>query len=252
MQHQHKLRALLLTAAMALTIEKTDAQSESDRYELGAQAGVFAYQGDLSPSPLGSYKTLRPALGIFAARRMTDRIAARVGLNVGRLAGNEGRYKTPAFREQRNLRFSTPMTEFAGHLVWSPYGNSKRAGAWVPYAAVGGGLAWLRIRPDASGVTGPFAATEISSIAAQLAADAGHRKPRMIPSLQLGAGIRYQWRAAWAIQAESLYRYLPTDYLDGFSQAVNPKTRDQYMTHSVGVVYCSGRGGRMDCPQNVF
>jgi hypothetical protein len=228
------------------------AQSSAGRYEFGAQAGVFAYQGDLSPSPIGSYKTLRPALGISAARRLGDRYALRLGLNLGRIAGDEGKYATPGWRQERNLRFSTPVTELAGHVIWKPFGDAGRMGAWTPYTAIGGGLALLRIRPDASGVSGSFASTETGSIATQLAADAARPKPRIMPSLQLGAGIRYQFRPQLALQAETSYRYLPTDYLDGFSRAVNPDTRDQYMTHSIGVVYCSGRGGRTGCPTNVF
>lgn len=227
-------------------------QLTKGRYEFGAQAGVFAYQGDLSPSPVGSYKTLRPALGISAARRLGDRYALRLGLNLGRIAGDEGKYSTPAWRQERNLRFSTPVTELAGHVIWKPFGDAGRAGAWTPYAAVGGGLALLRIRPDASGVNGRFASTETGSIATQLAEDAARPKPRVMPSLQMGAGIRYQFRPQWALQLETSYRYLPTDYLDGFSRAVNPDTRDQYMSHSIGVVYCSGRGGRIGCPKNVF
>ncbi len=227
-------------------------QRTDGRYEFGAQAGVFAYQGDLSPSPIGSYKTLRPALGISAARRLGDRYALRLGLNQGRIAGDEGKYSSPAWRQERNLRFSTPVSELAGHFIWKPFGDAGRAGAWTPYAAVGGGLALLRIRPDASGVNGRFASTETGSIATELAEDAARPKPRVMPSLQMGAGIRYQFRPQWALQAETSYRYLPSDYLDGFSRAVNPETRDQYMTHSIGVVYCSGRGGRIGCPKNVF
>lgn len=250
-----KTVALLMILTIALTFPgfySASAQSAAGRYEFGLQAGVFAYQGDLSPSPIGSYKTLRPALGISAARRLGDRYALRLGLNLGRIAGDEGKYSTPAWRQERNLRFSTPVTELAGHVIWKPFGDAGWAGAWTPYAAVGGGLALLRIRPDASGVNGRFASTETGSIATELAEDAARPKPRVMPSLQMGAGIRYQFRPQWALQAETSYRYLPTDYLDGFSRAVNPETRDQYMTHSIGVVYCSNRGGRTGCPKPVF
>ena len=243
---------LLIIAIASCIFSPVLGQTSTGKYEFGAQAGVFAYQGDLSPSPIGSYKTLRPAIGISAARRLGDRYSIRLGLNLGRIAGDEGKYKTPAWRQERNLRFSTPVTELAGHFIWKPFGDAARVGAWTPYAALGGGLALLRIRPDASGVNGIFASSETGSIAAQLAADMARPKPRIMPSLQMGAGIRYQFRPQWALQAETSYRYLPTDYLDGFSKAVNPDTRDQYMTHAVGVIFCSGRGGRMACPKNVF
>lgn len=222
------------------------------KFEFGAQAGVFAYQGDLSPSPAGSFKTLRPALGLSAARRLGDRYAIHLGLNLGRIAGDEGKYTTPAYRQERNLAFSTPVTELAGHFIWKPFGDAGHVGAWTPYVAAGAGLALLRIRPDASGVSGAFAATEGGAFTAALATDMARPKPRLMPSLQMGAGIRYQLRPQWALQAETSIRYLPTDYLDGFSRAVNPDTRDQYMTHSVGVIYCSGRGGRMACPKKVL
>jgi hypothetical protein len=245
----HSVFITLILIAMALV---ADGQTIRGKYELGAQAGVFVYQGDLSPSPLGSFKTLRPALGLWAARRLGDLYAIRLGLNLGRIAGDEGKYSDPAYRKERNLAFSTPVTELAGHFIWKPFGDPGRVGAWVPYAAVGGGLALLRVRADASGVSGAFATSEGSDFTNALAADMARPKPRLMPSLQMGAGIRYQFRPQWAIQAETSMRYLPTDFLDGFSRAVNPDTRDQYMTHSVGVVFCSGRGGRMACPKNVF
>lgn len=246
------LQTLLSFISIFFITSQALGQQARDRYEFGAQAGVFAYQGDLSPSPIGSYKTHRPALGISAARRLGERYALRLGLNLGRIAGDEGKYSTPAWRKERNLRFSTPITELALHGIWKPFGDAGRVGAWTPYAAVGGGMALLRIRPDASGVNGSFASTETGSIATQLAEDAARPKPRVMPSLQMGAGIRYQFRPQWALQAETSYRYLPTDYLDGFSKAVNADTRDQYMTHSIGVVYCGGRSGRIGCPKNVF
>jgi len=246
------IHAMLIITAICTTLGHAVGQIVSGKYEFGAQAGVFAYQGDLSPSPLGSYKTLRPALGLSAARRLGDKYSVRLGLHLGRIAGDEGKYTTPLYREERNLAFSTPVTELAGHFVWKPFGDPGRVGAWVPYAAVGGGLSLLRVRADASGVSGAFATSEGGNFTAALATDMARPKPRLVPSLQMGAGIRYQLRPQWAIQAETSLRYLPTDYLDGFSRAVNPDTRDQYMTHSIGVVFCSGRGGRMGCPKNVL
>lgn len=246
------LQSILFSLIFICLAFFADGQTIRGKYEFGAQAGVFVYQGDLSPSPLGSFKTLRPALGFSAARRLGDVYAVRLGLNLGRIAADEGKYSNPAYRQARNLAFSTPVSELSGHFIWKPFGDPGRVGAWIPYAAVGGGLALLRVRADASGVSGSFATREGSDFTTALAADMARPKPRLTPSLQMGAGLRYQLRPQWTIQAETSFRYLPTDYLDGFSRAVNPDTRDQYMTHSIGVVYCSGRGGRMACPKNIF
>jgi hypothetical protein len=51
---------------------------------------------------------------------------------------------------------------------------------------------------------------------------------------------------------ESTYRFTPTDHLDGFSRAANAGKRDQYMTHSLGLVYCSGKGNRLGCPKTTW
>ena len=35
------------------------------KFEIGINAGVFVYQGDLTPSQFGSYNTLKPELNFF-------------------------------------------------------------------------------------------------------------------------------------------------------------------------------------------
>ena len=40
-------------------------QSVFSKFEIGLNAGVFVYQGDLTPSQFGSYKTLKPGLSLF-------------------------------------------------------------------------------------------------------------------------------------------------------------------------------------------
>ena len=66
--------------------------------------------------------------------------------------------------------------------------------------------------------------------------------------MPVGAGVRYGFSPALAVYAESAYRLMFTDYLDGFSKATNPDGNDHYQTISVGVIFRPGSKGKLACP----
>ena len=56
---------LIILYSHNLTIH---AQINTPKIQFGAGAGAFIYQGDLAPSSLGSYKTIKPVINLFAAK----------------------------------------------------------------------------------------------------------------------------------------------------------------------------------------
>ena len=221
-----------LTAAFALATVIAEAQPSVRKrgivQELGITAGGLVYQGDLSPSPLGAWKTPGPALSLQATGLRSARTALRAGLLLGRLRGDEGRYQTPDYRKERNLAFRTRVIELGVGGLWAPLGGLDGSRPLTPFVSAHAGLAWLRVRPDWSGMNGAFAPTENSALLPLIAADAAHRKPGLMPFASLGIGIRRPVGENLMMTVESGYRWTRSDYVDGFSQLANPDRKDQY------------------------
>jgi len=64
----------------------------------------------------------------------------------------------------------------------------------------------------------------------------------------VGVGVRYYLSDKIGISAETTYRVMSNDYLDGFSQAANPAKGDHYYSHTIGAVYRLGKKNTLDCP----
>src|ERR1044071_3408325 len=84
------------------------AQTNIPKFQIGINAGAFIYQGDLTPSSIGSYRTLPPALGLFASKFFSPSFALRGNLAFGGLRGNDAAYNEPDYRQHRNLNFRSP------------------------------------------------------------------------------------------------------------------------------------------------
>src|ERR1051325_10839179 len=79
------------------------AQSFSlSRYEVGIAGGIFVYQGDLTPTRLGSFKTPRAVFAIDISRSISPVLSLRTNLAIGGLHGNDARYQSPPYRQQRS------------------------------------------------------------------------------------------------------------------------------------------------------
>lgn len=214
------------------------AQLDLSGYEIGVAVSGFVYQGDLTPSRLGSYKTLKPGVQIFLSKIISPMFSLRTNLSIGKLKGDDAKYAVPEYRQQRNFNFNTPVFEISELLVAEVLENNstRQRSRLSPYLFAGVGLSFSNIKRDWSRFNAEYFSTETSTIQG-LADDAQHSLPKTIPVLPLGIGIRYSLSKSISLSAESSYRFTFTDYLDGFSQAVDPSRRDSYQTYSVGIIY---------------
>ena len=222
----------------------TYCQMDWSRFELGLGAGMFVYQGDLTPSRAGSYKTSSPAVTVFVNRILTSSFSLRANLAFGKLRGNDAVYSTPAWRQQRNFLFSTPLFEFSGLATWKILQREQKLS---PYVFAGAGFALLQIRRDQSRFNAEYFANE-PEVLQGLATDAAHQPPRILPVLPIGLGLRYKLTDHLSLTAESAYRITTTDYLDGFSHAANTSLKDHYQSHTIGLIYSLGKKSGTDCP----
>jgi hypothetical protein len=127
-----------------------EAQINIPKFQFGLSAGIFIYQGDLTPSALGSYKTLRPAINLFAAKFLNPSFALRGNLAFGGLRGNDAVYDHPEYRQQRNFNFRSPIAEVSAIAEWNVLGMNYVSRGFSPYIFAGGGISFLRIRRDYS------------------------------------------------------------------------------------------------------
>jgi hypothetical protein len=229
---------------LTLVYAAGNAQLNLSKYELGVTAGIFIYQGDLTPSRFGSFKTPAFAGNIFVNRIVNNSFLLRTNLAFGRIRGDDSKYSSPAWRQQRNFNFSSPVIEISEMLVYYPLRNDRTLS---PYVFGGVGLSWLNVARDWSRFNGEYFATE-PNVQAGLTQDASHAPPHLLPVIPLGVGIEYGMSKKLSVIAESSYRLTVNDYIDGFSKASNPAKFDHYQNYSVGVKYKFGKKSETDCP----
>ncbi|MGZ8556783.1 MAG: DUF6089 family protein [Chitinophagaceae bacterium] len=223
------------------------AQINTAKFQFGAGAGAFIYQGDLAPSSLGSYKTIKPVINLFAAKFFSSSFSLRGNLAFGGLKGDDAKYSDPVYRQHRNFNFRTPVAEIAGIAEWNALGRNSISKGFSPYLFAGVGFSFLKIKRDWANLDTEYFSAE-SAMMTGLAEDAQRSLPKVLMVLPVGIGARYYLSDKIGISAETSYRLSSTDYLDGFSQSANPSKRDHYYSHTIGVVYRLGKKNSWDCP----
>lgn len=242
---------MLFVIVLSFFLPESSAQGRKMNLEFGAGAGLFVYQGDLTPNRLGSYRTMRPGLVLSAASILSPSFSVRLNGTFGSLRADESLYDDPEYRKYRAFQFSTPVLEFSPQLVWNPAGKNYAERGFSPYLFTGAGLSFFRIRRDYSNYD-PSYFGDGSDIPQRISIDEQQRLPSTRLVVPVGVGFRYNLSPAIALQAESSYRFLSSDYLDGFSVAANPERNDHYQVTSAGIIYRLGniKKGRnqLGCP----
>ena len=225
---------------------KVDAQLNQSKWQIGANAGYIVYQGDLTPKLLGNYKTLKPTVGINISRILSNALKLRTALSLGKISGNEIFYSKPAFRQERNLKFSTPITEISEILIYNFLDKSYKR-QFSPYVFAGVGVSFLNIIRFPTDTSTIYLENETNA-ALQLSADLQTSLPKKTLVLAAGFGVEYNISTSVSLNAEMNFRYTGTDYLDGFSKVANPKSNDQYYSSTLGITYHFKKKGMLDCP----
>lgn len=225
------------------------AQPDLSRIELGANATTFIYQGDLTPSKLGSYKTIGLGLGIYGAYKLTNNFYLKTNIAFGGLNGDDSKYKTPSWRQQRNFKFKSSVTEISENIVWNilPAANKNGPGL-SPYISVGIGFTFLHIKRDYSNYNAAFFEEE-PALSSGLSSDLSHPLPKGLLVFPVGFGLRYALTDKISLNAEFSYRFNSTDYLDGFSEAANSSKKDHYYSNAIGLIYSFGKKNMLKCPR---
>ena len=245
------LRTIPALCLFAFSFVKVNSQSSLiPKYEIGVHFGSFIYQGDLTPNEFGAFNTMKPGFGISVTRNINSLYAVRLQLLRGWLKGDDSKYDDPAWRQQRNFNFKTPVTELSALVVRNITGlipNEAGIINFSPYIFGGLSYSFLKIKRDWNQFNYSHFAGETAVING-LSEDINHKIPKGIFSLPIGFGVRYGITEKLSFSLEGTYRILDTDYLDGFSQAANPDKNDHYHTIMAGLIYSFGKRNRFDCP----
>lgn len=215
---------------------------------VGLNGGIYIYQGDLTPQALGSFRTVQPGFSLFTKKPINHFLAARLHISIARLKGDDSRYNEPEYRKQRNFYFTSSVKELSGQLVWNILGKNYEDKGIQPYIFTGAGVSFIRTRKDYSRLD-PTVFGDGSDVIAGLVADNVHGTPRTLFSVPVGVGAEYPISNRFSVNIETSYRFIFTDYLDGFSQSANPKLNDHYHSTSIGLIYKFGnRDKGIACP----
>lgn len=221
------------------------AQVDLSKFEIGLAGGVFIYQGDLTPSRFGSYRTLRPAVNLFVNRILNPSFSLRTSLFYGGLSGNDAAYKNPAWRQERSFSFTTHPLELSEMLVWNAWSTDRKI---TPYAFGGIGFSLLNIQRNANNFNSEYFFVQGEDLSSRLQQDLAHKTPKLLPVIPVGIGVQASLTKKLSLIGETSYRLTRTDYLDGFSKAANPALYDHYQTHTIGLLYQFAKRSNLDCP----
>lgn len=246
------LRAIIALCLCSVIFLKGHGQSDLiPRYEIGLHIGTFIYQGDLTPNDYGAFNTMKPGFTISATRNLNSFNAIRFQLLHGSLKGDDSKYENPEWRQQRNFKFRTSVTELSLQAVRNILSlKSNEAGIinFTPYIFAGISYTFLNIKRDWSDFNyGHFAGE--TAVINGLDEDIDHKLPKGLFSIPIGGGVRYGITEKLSFSLEGTYRIIGNDYLDGFSESANPEMGDHYHTLMVGVIYSFGKRNKFDCPK---
>jgi hypothetical protein len=242
-----------ITTAILLIIglspSRSTAQFVPGKYELGINAGTLVYQGDLSESILGYTRSIKPAIGINASEALDDYFSLRANLVRGAISADESTYANPAYRRERNFKFSSSVTELSAELVWDLFGKTYTEGfrRLSPYFFAGAGLTLLNVKRDWSHFNRAYFNAQ-STASLGLAIDSAHKPPGLIVVLPVGAGLRYLLTNHIYLNLEATYRITASDYIDGFKYSADPDKNDHYYGVTLGASYRLGHN-LTSCPK---
>lgn len=238
----------LFIVSILLLVNKADAQFYKDM-SVGFNVGTYIYQGDLSLARTGSLETMKPGFALFAKKPINRFLDARLQMSFTRLVGDDSRYNEPDYRQRRNFKFSSPVREFTAQLMWNILGVSNKESSFMPYLYSGAGVAMLNVNKDYSRIDTSYYKLG-SSIFDDLAADNAHGSPRSVLVVPIGAGAEISVSERVSLNMEGAYRFVFTDYLDGFSKAASDKYDDHYYNASIGIIYKFGaKASGVGCPR---
>jgi OmpA-OmpF porin, OOP family len=203
--------------------------STRPNWDFGLTGGVAAYQGDVAD--FLQTADFQYFGGVTARIQWSPFLFGRINASYGKIQGKDINYNDQSWRTQRAFSFSSPVGELSAIVELSPFGDLKNIGnglyrprRLVPYVFIGAGAAYIKPTTDFNIVrdNNPVAALD------KIRADQSQAATNYRIVMPVGGGIRLNLSAKTMIGIEVGLRPTFDDYLDGISEAGNPKKKDWY------------------------
>lgn len=228
---------------LALTIQsqaQTESKAKSD-WHLGFNSGLYVYQGDLTPSVAGSWKTVKPGVAFTLSKTLNQHLSLQYALALATLEGDDMKYQSSQYyRGLRRFYFRSTIAELTvSHQFYFRHQFNHEL-RFQPYLSAGAGVGFLlnSQRSSSQTVFSYFAADNLRN---KVAEDSTYGMPSTILAVPVGLGFNYRLNDRLLFNMEGLYRFTSSDYLDGFSRAGNNKKNDYYYGLSVGIRVLLGK-----------
>ncbi len=208
--------------------------------ELGIGIGGVVYKGDIAPRY--RLKSNRPALNIFYKKDITNAVAWKVGLLLGKIkAKDEDFTDNPSFLARelplsmyRQATVTTSILELSGGIDYKflDYYDFRRPIRWTPYFTISvAGIVY-----NNKTIAQNPAIIYPTDTDKQQAYRTGFAL-----AVPVGAGVKYALSERWNLGFEAGVRVLFTDAFDNLTdqneQVMNPNSRDLYFYNGVSISY---------------
>jgi Domain of unknown function (DUF6089) len=216
-----KVIRTLLLQVLGLSAFYLSAQDLS----IGLSTGTAFYQGDISEPSLLRLKDYNSVFGGVVKYHFNDKLSLRTSFLKGTISGQDKNYTQIPWRQKRGFKFRSPITEILSSVEWDAlklhFGSRKRyKGMTVALYAIGG-IGYLKTNPQVD-------YNEPNAIYEQVNIDKFAKYNRSHLSAGLGAGIKWHITPHQTISFEGMNHTAFTDYLDGISNAAQPRFSDWY------------------------
>lgn len=172
-------------------------------------AGISNYQGDLQAKKF-TFEQAHFAGGIGIAYQVTDQLFANANFKIGKLSGDDAKASKNA---PRNLKFSSPLTEFQLGLEYDLF-NLNQFG-FTPY--ISGGIAIYHFNPSTVDAAGNTVYLQPLGTEGQ-GFYKGRTKYNLTQiSIPFGGGVKIALNENVRVGLEIGFRKTLTDYIDDVS-----------------------------------
>lgn len=191
----------------ALFIPSASAQ----RSEFGAMGGCTFYLGDLNQARL--FKEVHPAGGFMFRYNISPRWAVKADFLFGKLSGSD----VGTDHANRNLSFSSPLTEFSAEaeLNFLKLYNQTGKNRFSPYIFAGITLFSFNPKAELNGVS--YDLQSLGTEGQALEGGADKRYSLTSVAIPFGIGVKFTMGRHFSIGAEWGFRYTFSDYIDDVS-----------------------------------
>ncbi len=216
-----------------------NAKSQRTKSEVGFKLSAFAYQGDVTQSAIGSIKKPSPGIGIFMAKNMSKHLSLRLNVDFASIKARDFDFGHPGWKNERLLKFRTSLFDLSGNIIYSFKDNYKFYKLGF-YLFSGVGVSYINVKSDYTSLRESFYQTGEQWVIDGLKADSQKKIPNFLFNIPVGGGLKYQLDSSLSLFGELNYRFLFTDYFDGYHKVAHPN-KDHYYSVTLGFTFAISR-----------